>query len=147
MTDANPIVAALGRAGLRRTPARRALAELIAQREGHFTAEDVLAAARRGRRTMGRATVFRSLDLLTRMRLVERVDLPSGEHAYVACLPSTHHHHVLCSRCGRSTDVGELGLTPIIARAEAQTGYRIDTHRLELFGLCPDCRAATEPAS
>ncbi len=142
--DSNPIVAALDQAGFRRTPARRTVAEVIVAREGHFTAEDVLADARRRRRAMGRATVFRSLDLLARMRLVERVDLPSGEHAYVACLPSTHHHHVLCSRCGRSADVGDVGLSPILERVAASTGYRIDTHRLELFGLCPDCRSTIE---
>ena len=74
--------------------------------------------------------------------LVERVDLPSGEHAYVACEPDAHHHHVVCSVCGRSTEVGELGLGPILGRIESSTGFAIDSHRLEVFGICPDCQAA-----
>lgn len=141
MTAAHPIVAALERADLRVTGARRAVAEAVGDQEGHFTAEDVLDAAQRRRRGVGRATVFRSLELLTGLGLIERVDLPSGSHAYVACQPSVHHHHVLCSVCGRSVDVADVGLSPVIRRVESETGYRIDTHRLEMFGICPDCRA------
>jgi Fur family ferric uptake transcriptional regulator len=135
------IVAAMERAALRLTPSRRAVAEAVAEQDGHFTAEEVLDIARSRRRGVGRATVFRSLELLTGLGLVERVDLPSGEHAYVACQPAEHHHHVLCSRCGRSVDVADVGLASVLRRVEASTGYQIDTHRLELFGLCPECRA------
>ncbi len=134
------ILEALRGEGLRLTGARRAVADAVATREGHFTAEDVLRATRRRHRAVGRATVFRSLELLAALGLVERVDLPSGEHAYVACQPAEHHHHVVCSRCGRSVEVGELGLAPVLRQVEASTGFRIDAHRLELFGRCPACR-------
>jgi Fe2+ or Zn2+ uptake regulation protein len=136
--DARAITDALGTAGYRLTGPRRALAELIATWAGHFTADDLLAASRRDRLGVGRATVFRSLDVLAELGLIERLDLPSGEHAYVACEP-VHHHHVVCTSCGRSTRVGDLGLGAVSASIELATGYRIDTHRLELFGLCPDC--------
>ena len=142
MVTDEAIVRALDDAGLRLTEARRAVAAAIGQQDGHFTAEDVLAGSRAGRRRVGRATVFRSLDLLTELGFVERVDLPSGEHAYVACEPASHHHHVMCSRCGRSLEVDELGLGPVISRVEAQTGFAIQSHRLELFGVCPDCQAS-----
>src|SRR5437763_11858983 len=141
MAEPNTLIAALGGAGKRLTAARRAVAEAIAEQDGHFTAEDVLAASRSRRRVVGRATVFRSLELLADLHLVERVDLPSGDHAYVACEPDAHHHHVVCSTCGRSVEVGELGLRPILERIESSTGFAIDSHRLELFGLCPECRA------
>jgi Fur family ferric uptake transcriptional regulator len=142
MSQPNAVISALGDAGKRLTVARRAVAEAIAGQEGHFTAEDVLAASRARHRAVARATVFRSLELLVDLGLVERVDLPSGEHAYVACEPDAHHHHVVCSTCGRSVEVGELGLAPILARIELSTGFVIDSHRLELFGRCPACRGA-----
>jgi len=142
MAGSNALLSALGGAGKRLTVARRAVAEAIARQEGHFTAEDVLRAARARQRAVGRATVFRSLEMLADLHLVERVDLPSGEHAYVACEPDAHHHHVVCSVCGRSTEVGELGLGPILGRIESSTGFAIDSHRLEVFGICPDCQAA-----
>ncbi len=141
------IVESLSGAGRRLTGTRRVVARVVAAQRGHFTAEDVLLATRDLHPAPGRATVFRSLDLLTSLGLVERVDLSDGSHAYVACQPSEHHHHVVCERCGRTTEVGDLGLSPILGRVEAETGFRIERHRLELYGVCAACRAAAvEPA-
>ncbi len=125
--------------GTRRlTGSRRVIADLIARREGHFTAADLAADAREQRVGLGRATIFRSLELLSELGLVERVDLPSGEHAYVRCAPA-HHHHVICSRCGRTEVVPDDGVERFAREAETRTGFRIDEHRLELWGRCPDC--------
>ena len=96
MVQAAPMIAALDDAGYRLTGRRREVAELIAAREGHFTAADLILDARSRRLAIGRATIFRALDLLTELKLLERLDLPEGEHAYVTCEPS-HHHHVVCS--------------------------------------------------
>jgi Fur family ferric uptake transcriptional regulator len=140
---ADPIVNALDRAGYRLTAPRRVLAALIADQVGHFTAAELVAAARARRLGVGRATVFRTLDVLEGLGVVERLDLPSGEHAYVGCEPA-HHHHVVCSGCGRATEIVDVGLGPILREVARQTGYRVDDHRLELFGLCPAC-LATRP--
>jgi Fur family transcriptional regulator, ferric uptake regulator len=150
MREATAILVALERAGFRRTAPRRALAELITAQDGHFTAADLVAAARGGRLGVGRATVFRTLEALEGLGLVERIDLPSGEHAYVACERS-HHHHVVCSRCGRTSEIDDAGLKAVVHQIARRTGYRVDDHRLELFGLCPACLAeqpapATVPA-
>jgi Fur family ferric uptake transcriptional regulator len=120
------------------------VAALIADREGHFTAADLVAAARSRRLGIGRATVFRTLDALLEARAIERIDLPTGDHAYVACEPA-HHHHLVCSRCGRATDIDDAGLRTVVREIGRRTGFRIDEHRLELFGTCPACRAE-EPA-
>ena len=140
MNTAGSPVEALGRAGYRATAARRAVADLIAGREGHFTAADLVDDAGARGLGIGRATIFRTLDVLVGLRAVERLDLPSGEHAYVACDP-VHHHHVVCSRCGRSRDIDDAGLRAVVHEMARRTGYRIDEHRLELFGECPDCLA------
>jgi Fur family ferric uptake transcriptional regulator len=132
------VQAALTDAGYRRTGARRSIADLIAVRNGPFTAADLVADARARRLAIGRATVFRTLDVLADLHAVERIDLPTGEHAYVACEPA-HHHHVVCSSCGASRDVEDAGWRSVVRDIEKKTGYRIDDHRLELFGLCADC--------
>jgi Fe2+ or Zn2+ uptake regulation protein len=133
---------ALERAGSRVTGPRRTVAALINDRAAHFTAADLLDDARARRLSLGRATVFRTLELFSEMGLLERLDLPSGEHAYVVCAPR-HHHHVICSRCGRTAEVADLGLEDVLAEAATRTGYQIDDHRLELHGLCPACRRRT----
>lgn len=136
-----PIVAALDRAGYRLTEPRRSLAELIGAHEGHFTAAELVAEARTRRLGVGRATVFRTLEVLEELGAVERLDLPSGEHAYVVCQRS-HHHHVVCSRCGRTSEIDDAGLRVVVSEIARRTGYRVDEHRLELFGLCPACLAS-----
>ena len=144
MVDITPLLAALDRSDFRVTEPRRAVAQLVADQPGHFSAADLVAEANARRLGIGRATIFRTLDVLADLDLVERIDLPSGEHAYVACEPS-HHHHVVCSRCGRSHDIDDAGLRTVVRDVAKRTGYRIDEHRLELFGLCPECQGA-EPA-
>jgi len=133
------MIAALDDAGYRLTGPRREVAELIAAREGHFTAADLILDAKARRLAIGRATIFRALDLLTELRLLERLDLPEGEHAYVTCEPS-HHHHIVCSSCGRAREVEDHGLREALDEIERHTGYAVDSHRLELYGRCPRCR-------
>jgi Fur family ferric uptake transcriptional regulator len=139
MTAATAVKAALDDAGYRRTGARRWIADLIAARNGPFTAADLVEDARARRLGIGRATIFRTLDVLADLHAVERLDLPTGEHAYVACEP-VHHHHVVCSECGASRDVDDAGWRSVVRDIEKRTGFRIDDHRLELFGVCPGCR-------
>jgi Fe2+ or Zn2+ uptake regulation protein len=146
VSDATTIIDALEDAGYRLTGPRRALADLIASRAGStFTAAELVADVRTHRLGIGRATVFRAIDLLVAVGAVERVDLQNGDHAYVACVP-THHHHVICARCARSAEIGDLGLGAVAREVARRTGYRVDEHRLELFGLCPGCQGATTPS-
>jgi len=137
---------ALGRAGYRLTGPRRTVADMIARRRGHFTAADLVDDAAGRNLDIGRATIFRTIDVLEVVGAIERIDLPSGDHAYIACEPAAHHHHVVCSRCGRATDVDDAGLPAIVTRIAVASGYRIDEHRLELFGLCPTCQAERRTA-
>ncbi len=143
MDDGQALLTALSDAGVRSTEPRRAVAGLIAARAGHFTARDLVADALSQDVAIGRATVFRALELFADLGLVERLDLPTGDHAYVACEPE-HHHHVVCSRCGRSTEVEDGGIADAVRELGRRTGYRIERHRLELFGVCGTCRLAAE---
>ena len=138
MVDPTAYVTVLDRAGYRLTEPRRSLAGLIADQTGHFTAAGLVAEARDRRLGVGRATVFRTLEVLAELGAIERLDLPSGGHAYVGCEP-IHHHHVVCSRCGRTSEVDDAGLRTVVREVARQTGFRIDEHRLEMFGLCPAC--------
>ena len=139
--DTDTIVKALDRAGYRLTEPRRSLAALIASRDGHFTAGELVDEARSRRLGVGRATVFRTLEVLEGLGTVERLDLPTGDHAYVVC-ERAHHHHVVCSRCGRTSEIDDGGLRVVVNEIARRTGYRVDEHRLELFGLCPACMAS-----
>src|SRR5829696_8002142 len=127
MVDPVPLLEALDRSPYRTTGPRRAVARLIADHDGHFSAAELVAEARERRLAVGRATVFRTLEMLAELDLVERIDLPSGEHAYVACEPA-HHHHVVCSSCGRTAPVEDTGLEQLAEAVGQSTGYRVETH-------------------
>jgi len=138
--DPGSIVDAIATAGLRVTEPRRRVAALVAGRAGHFTAADLVADATARQLRVGRATIFRTLDALAGVGAVERVDLPSGEHAYVVCRPEDHHHHVICASCGRTQEVDDGRMADALAEVERITGFQIDSHRIELYGTCPACR-------
>ena len=139
--SSTPLAATLEASGVRLTGPRRVVASLIEGRSGHFTAADLEADPRTKRARIGRATIFRSLDLLSSLGVIERLDLPNGEHVYVGCEPQ-HHHHVVCSTCGRSSDFDDAELSAVVQSVAQRTGYQINSHRLELFGTCPSCAAA-----
>jgi Fur family ferric uptake transcriptional regulator len=126
----------------RHTSARKTVSGLIAQRDGHFTAAELLADAQARNIRVGRATVFRALDRLAEHGALERIDLPTGEHAYVSCEPREHHHHVVCRNCAKSVEVADSGLQSVVAEISARSGFQIEAHRLELYGLCTDCAGA-----
>ncbi|MEO5966352.1 MAG: Fur family transcriptional regulator [Candidatus Limnocylindrales bacterium] len=136
----NELVAALDDAGHRLTDPRRAVAGMIAERDGHFSAADLVDEARGRHPGLGRATIFRAIDLFASLHLVERVDLPDGEHAYVAC-ERAHHHHAICTSCGRSLDVDDRGLADVLGEIGRRSGFLVTAHRLEIFGLCAICQA------
>lgn len=133
------LLKAIDRAGIRLTAPRRAVAGLIARRNGHFTAAALVADANRRRLGVGRATIFRLLDLLVAEGLVERVDLPDGSHAYVPC-DASHHHHLVCVSCGAIAEVDDCGIDAVMTEAARRTGFEIGTHRLELYGRCLECQ-------
>ena len=133
------LVAALERAGYRCTGPRRVVAEAITRRGGPFTAGELLDDLRQDESPIGRATMFRALDLFSDLKVLERLDVPGGEHRYVPCEP-VHHHHVICSRCGTAAEVDACSMPAVLKEVTERTGFRVEHHRLELYGICADCQ-------
>ena len=129
----------LARAGCRITGPRRAILDAVAGRRGHFRAEEILEEARRTAPSTGRATVFRTLALLTRMDLLEEVHLGEGSHGFVVGA-SGHHHHLICSQCGRVAEVHGCELPEAISAQAARARFQIAGHQLEVYGLCSRCQ-------
>jgi Fur family ferric uptake transcriptional regulator len=145
MPDVATALARLEKAGYRLTGQRRTVLEEIVRRTVPFTSADLWATIQERAPGIGRATVFRTLDLVTRLGVVQRIhDDPEGGrcHAYLACEP-THHHHLICNGCGSVTDFADDPTLEALVRAvEQRTAFRVEGHRLELLGRCPACQAA-----
>jgi Fur family ferric uptake transcriptional regulator len=145
MPDVEMILARLDREGYRLTGPRRTVLEEVVRRDAPFTSAELWATIQATAPTVGRATVFRTLDLLARLGVVQRIhtDAEGGRcHAYLAC-DAGHHHHLICQGCGAVTDFAEdQTLEMLMREVERRTAYRIEGHRLELLGRCPACQAA-----
>jgi Fur family ferric uptake transcriptional regulator len=147
--DIEAILERLARQGYRLTGPRRAVLDEVVRREVPFTSADLRTTMQQHAPTIGRATVFRTLDLLARLGVVQRIheDAEGGRcHMYLAC-DAGHHHHLICQGCGAVADFAEeAALENLMHRVEQQTAYRIEGHRLELVGRCPACQATTASA-
>jgi Fur family ferric uptake transcriptional regulator len=84
-------------------------------------------------------TVYRTLELLSRHGFARRIHTRDGCHGH-ASAGLGHRHHLICRQCGDAVEFEGCDLSPFLARVGAETGYLIDSHLLELIGLCPECR-------
>ena len=133
---ADDLVAGLRRAGLRVTNARRAICEVLATvGRDHLTAGDL--AVRVGTR-VDLSTVYRTLDALESLGMVEHVHLGHGPGAYHVG-PSTEHHHLVCDRCGRTFDVPIAELQRAIQHVTAPLGFVPDSAHFAIVGRCAEC--------
>lgn len=140
--------AALRRGGHRVGGAREAVLEELAGSGGCCSAAELELRLRRSPRPVGDATVYRTLNLLGELGLVQPFDPGDRVMRFELVLPGGgHHHHAVCERCGATTAFEDDGLEAAIARVAEQTGYRIDAHDLVLRGACPACAAREREVS
>lgn len=127
--------------GYRLTGARRAVVEIIANSRRALTPLEVYELARRRSSHIGLVSVYRTLEMLSALNLVQRVHQESGCNAY---LPQAngHQHLLLCEHCGRAEYFQGDDLEAFFAQIEREYGYRIQGHWLQLSGLCPQCQKA-----
>lgn len=89
--------------------------------------------------SIGRATVYRTLEILASVDVLSRVIQPSGHAAYVVGAPG-HRHHLVCSHCGTTVAFTSCPVDTLVQDLTADTQFTIHDHLLEVFGVCPDCQ-------
>jgi Fe2+ or Zn2+ uptake regulation protein len=90
---------------------------------------------------LGRATVFRAVDILAEQGILDRVTFADGTHRYRACAGASHHHHVTCTACHRVVEIDVCLPPETMAAIARQTDFALEGHSVELFGRCPACRS------
>jgi Fur family ferric uptake transcriptional regulator len=125
--------------GYRITAARRAVVETVAGSPRALTPLEVYDSARNHYPALGLVTVYRTLEKLEELHLIQRVHQPAGCQAFIAA-GSGHQHLLLCQNCGQFIFFEGDDLNSLIASISARTGYQIGEHWLQLFGLCKSCR-------
>jgi len=142
MSELESVIRRLEGLDHRITPSRVAVIAAVLSHSGHFSVEDIVRQAR----AVGRATVFRTMRLLTEADVVCRVLLEDGSLHYRVSRRG-HHHHLVCVSCGNVQDLDECAVGGLVRELAAATDYEIEGHWLEFYGRCAACRSPATVAA
>ena len=125
--------------GGRITGPRKAIEELMVKADHALSPVDVFDQARSKYPKMGLVTVYRTLEILSELGLVERVHQQDGCHMYLRAA-NGHEHLLICSRCGKAAYFSGDDLSVLIDRISSESGFVIQSHWLQLQGICQKCQ-------
>ena len=122
------------------TGARRQIAGILRREKRFLTAAEIHQQLEAAKAKVSLSTVYRTLDhLQAKNEVTERKDR-HGEAAFMLCEPDHHHHHAICTVCGRVEDVDCDAVDRFVEALRAQNGFEIREHAMEFFGTCKSCR-------
>ena len=129
----------LKESGHRLTAPRRAVINTLACSQRALNAYEVHEAALKEYPKLGLVSVYRTLAKLDELNLIQRVHHPDGCHAYIAGFTG-HQHLLICQECGHTEYFEGDDLKALVNRVSFESGYRVEEHWLQLFGVCPACK-------
>ena len=125
--------------GGRVTGPRRAIVEIMVNSDRALSPVDIFDQSRKSYPKMGLVTVYRTLEILHELGLVERVHQASGCHMYLRSAIG-HEHIMLCTNCKKAVYFSGDNLWPLMQKLGQDSGFLIKDHWLQLEGLCQNCR-------
>jgi Fur family transcriptional regulator, peroxide stress response regulator len=123
----------------RLTPQRFTILTILASSEEHPTVEEIYAEVRKKFPTTSIATVYKTIALLKELNEVLELGFPDGSNRYDGNRPYPHPH-AICTKCRRIMDPDISSVDELSDEMRKKTGYTISFHRLDFFGLCPECQ-------
>ncbi|MCC7450209.1 MAG: transcriptional repressor [Anaerolineae bacterium] len=134
-------VQALRDANYKLTGPRLTILDILEKSGGHITSAELLKQVEERDPSIGRASVFRTLELMIKLGIVW-TSVQGGSTIHYMLMPGGHHHHIICTRCEKLIEFEDCRLDVLIAGLEQKYGVHVEGHLLELFGICRECRAA-----
>jgi Fur family peroxide stress response transcriptional regulator len=132
----------LKRLDFRITPQRLAVLRVLAASEDHPTAEQIFEKVKTEFPTTSLATIYKTIALLKGLNEVLELGFPDGSNRYDGNKPFPHPH-VICTRCRKIMDPELMSLDELKDEISKKTGFRIQHHRMDFFGVCQECQEAT----
>ena len=124
--------------GLKLTPQRRLIADIIHNTEVHLTAEEIIARVQARMSGVNKSTVYRTLELLGEAGCVYKSEL--GDQSIYHHAEEGHHHHLVCSKCGRTIECDEDLFESVERSIEEKYGFQVDFKHIVMNGLCTNCK-------
>ena len=132
--------------GLRWTPQRRTLIEVLSRSDGHVTGAELVERCRARDPDTTPSTVYRTLDVLEELGYVRHSHGAAGREEF-HILPRSEHGHLQCRSCGRTWELDPADAATVTEPIRARLGFTADVGHLTITGLCADCRARHEADS
>ncbi len=124
--------------GFKVTPQRLAVYDVLCNTKAHPTADMIYSELQPTYPTMSLATVYKTLDILSKVGLVQVLNV--GEESFRYDANTKSHPHICCVSCGRIDDVCKTDTSDLVEQVENDTGYAVSGKQLYFYGLCPICR-------
>ena len=136
------VVASLRQCGYKLTPQRLAVIRAITSSQDHLTPAIIYKKVHQDHPNIGLVTIYRTLEILDELELICELHGRGICRSYTISTPE-HHHHLICSNCGIVIDSTGHDLSELEQGLSKESGFRIDGHLLEFFGLCQACQKST----
>lgn len=130
--------------GARNTRQRTAVVELMADLDHFASAKEIHHELTQRKEKVGLTTVYRTLQSLAEIAAVDVLHMSSGETLYRACQTDRHHHHLVCTECGRTEEIDGGPVEEWARKVAGQHGFSLSSHDAEIYGVCQQCQDATE---
>ncbi len=130
----------LFRNNLRMTPQRQLILDVFLRTDRHVTSEELYDMVKRKDSSIGQATVYRTLKLLSDAGLAREVDFGDGLLRYEHDYAHEHHDHIICERCSKQIEVMDERIERLQESLAKKHGFSLTGHRMYLYGICPKCK-------
>jgi Fur family ferric uptake transcriptional regulator len=129
--------------GMKSSRQREIIADVFFHAGGHLRVDELLAQVRQVDEKIGQATVYRTMKLLTECGLAQPRQFGDGHTRYEPVAPDDHEHHdhLICEECGKIVEFVDERIETLQEKVAAEHGFTVTTHKMELYGVCADCRA------
>jgi Fur family ferric uptake transcriptional regulator len=130
----------LDRKRLKMTPQRKLIVDVFLEQGGHLASEELYNVVKQKDRTIGQATVYRTLKLLSDSGIAKEVHFGDGVTRYERSLGEGHHDHIICEACNKTIEVMDEEIERLQEELAAKEGFKLTGHKMYLYGVCGECR-------
>lgn len=131
--------------GLKATAQREDIAQVFFSITRHISVEELYGEVRQVNPRVGYATVYRTLKLLKECGLAEERHFADGQARFENVEAEHHHDHLICERCGQIVEFVQPRIERLQEEVARRHGYLATTHKMEIYGICKECREGTAP--
>ncbi len=130
----------LSKKNLRMTPQRSLILDTFLKTEKHLTSEELYDLVKRKDKSIGQATVYRMLKLLSETNIAREVDFGEGVVRYEPKYRQEHHDHIICEECKKTIEVMDEQIEKLQEKLAKKHGFVLTGHKMYLYGICEECR-------